>query len=362
MEGFTNERFFFGMFGPLNADDDNFITRWLVTHGWKIKFQNSKDATLETTLGTYPKFLSQCLRWVRTTWRSNSASLFTDRTVWKSQPWCVYAVYITSFFNFALFYDAALLCTLHFGTNFGQAASVKISLAALIFSTKMVKLVPHFARCPADVVYIPGYVAFAYYHSLIKLYAGLTFYVTAWGGRNLAAVGAEDADTGEDDTDSVAQQVQGELSDYANDMEDAINEHHILEQDLFANSPKNHEGFPGTNHGWAGRKVIQTPWGVVNRRGNASILPANILESQSTALPRSAFYHEKCAPTIGKMLDDSGAAPEGVVHSLEMHMLMTTGRYGAPAMGTSREWNRGIDCGRQHDGNLFLNTEDRCVM
>jgi hypothetical protein len=110
--GFTNERFFFGLFGPLNADDDNFITRWDVRHGWKVKIQYCPDAMIETTLGTYPKFLSQCLRWVRTTWRSNSATLFTDRTVWYTQPWCVYAVYWTSFVNFALFYDGALAYTL----------------------------------------------------------------------------------------------------------------------------------------------------------------------------------------------------------------------------------------------------------
>lgn len=87
LEGFTNEKFFFGLFGPLNPDDDNKITRFEVLKGWKIKIQYGPDAVIETTLGTYPKFLSQCLRWVRTTWRSNSCSLFTDRIVWFRQPW-----------------------------------------------------------------------------------------------------------------------------------------------------------------------------------------------------------------------------------------------------------------------------------
>ncbi|PLB34918.1 glycosyltransferase family 2 protein [Aspergillus candidus] len=183
LTGFTNERFFFGQFGPLNADDDNYITRWNVSHGYKVKIQYCPDALIETTLGTYPTFLSQCLRWVRTTWRSNSCSLFTDRTVWYRQPWCVYAVYLTSFVNFALFYDAALAYILY-RSPLGSVRNLTL-LAMWIFCTKMVKLTPYFLREPQDLIMLPGYFLFAYFHSLIKLYAGLTFWVTAWGSRNL---------------------------------------------------------------------------------------------------------------------------------------------------------------------------------
>ena len=35
---------------------------------------------------------------------------------------------------------------------------------------------------------LPGYFLFAYFHSLIKLYAGLTFWETNWCGRNLDAI------------------------------------------------------------------------------------------------------------------------------------------------------------------------------
>ncbi|OBT38936.1 hypothetical protein VE00_10564 [Pseudogymnoascus sp. WSF 3629] len=57
---FINERFFFGLFGPLSPDDDNFITRWVVKHPkrYEVKFQHTEDATIETTLGEYPKFLA----------------------------------------------------------------------------------------------------------------------------------------------------------------------------------------------------------------------------------------------------------------------------------------------------------------
>lgn len=66
----------------LNADDDNFLTRWMVNHGWKIWIQFSKECEVQTTLEDNPKFLKQCLRWVRSNWRSNIKSLFVERTVW----------------------------------------------------------------------------------------------------------------------------------------------------------------------------------------------------------------------------------------------------------------------------------------
>ncbi|CAM6085753.1 unnamed protein product [Calypogeia fissa] len=93
---FMNEYWLFGRIGPMNVDDDNFVCRWMVTHRYGIVFHNSPDAMMVTTLGTsggWKKFRGQLDRWARTTWRSNSTTLFADRTAWWTQPWCVYAVY-----------------------------------------------------------------------------------------------------------------------------------------------------------------------------------------------------------------------------------------------------------------------------
>lgn len=57
-----------------------------------------------------------------------------------------------------------------------------------IFLSKMVKIAPHFYDHPLDILWIPAYLVFAYYHSFIKFYCGMTFYNHSWGGRNLAAV------------------------------------------------------------------------------------------------------------------------------------------------------------------------------
>lgn len=77
--GFTHEEW---RTCQLNADDDNFITRWMYSHDWKIAMQYHKEAEVQTTLEDSPKFLSQCLRWVRSNWRSNLTSMFVERHYW----------------------------------------------------------------------------------------------------------------------------------------------------------------------------------------------------------------------------------------------------------------------------------------
>jgi hypothetical protein len=80
LKSFKNEKW--GRY-VLNADDDNFVTRWLVAHRWKTWIQYERECEIETTLENNRKFLSQCLRWARSNWRSNWKSLVRERHVWK---------------------------------------------------------------------------------------------------------------------------------------------------------------------------------------------------------------------------------------------------------------------------------------
>lgn len=169
--------------GTVSTGDDNYITRYLVRNEWKIAVQYCDDALVETTLGTYPKFILQCVRWSRTTWNSNAASLFTERTVWRRQPWSIYAVYLTSFVNFALFYDLALVFTFS-KTPWMHQIGV-LPLYIWIILSKLVKLTPYFLRHPRDLKFLPAYYVFAYSHSLIQLFALLTFWDPTWSGRDL---------------------------------------------------------------------------------------------------------------------------------------------------------------------------------
>lgn len=184
--GYVNETFFLGTLGPLAADDDNFIVRWVLKQGGGIKFQYDDDARIDIApMGEFPRFLSQCLRWARTTWRSNPAALRISH-VWTNQPYSLYSIYLASFLNFALIIDPLLVCLLYH-TNYVSDSSWSNMwlLVSWILCSKMVKLIAYFWREPRDLLLFPCYVLFAYYHSLIKLWALLTFWDVSWSGRDL---------------------------------------------------------------------------------------------------------------------------------------------------------------------------------
>lgn len=85
-DGFAGEKWWWGTY-QLNADDDNFISRWMVSNGWKTYMQYHPECEVQTTLEDNSKFLKQCTRWSRSNWRSNLTSLFVEFTIWRSvQP------------------------------------------------------------------------------------------------------------------------------------------------------------------------------------------------------------------------------------------------------------------------------------
>lgn len=189
---YTNDYWLFGCIGPLAVDDDNFLTRWCVAHGWKIRVQYCPETLVTTTLGSYSKFSGGLRRWVRTTWRSNCTSL-TIAQVWRTQPWCIYAVYLSSFTNFALFYDVALLYVFS-RSSIVQGPPGSLAFIPLVFWMiffKMVKPFAYFWRHPKDITLIPAYFLFTYFHSFIKLWGLLTVWDCGWSGRNLHAINNE---------------------------------------------------------------------------------------------------------------------------------------------------------------------------
>ncbi|KAI1157369.1 nucleotide-diphospho-sugar transferase [Nemania serpens] len=190
LDGYKNEHFFFGLIGPLASDDDNFVTRWATQLSWNIKIQYTEEATVETTLGQPDKFVGQCLRWARTTFRSNLCSLLTQRTVWYRQPLTVWTTFIPSLLNLALFWDFGMVFVLTKSTFYLQSScrqELLFSLWLWIYFAKSVKLMGYFYHHPQDFVLfffpIPAYHLFAWFHSFIKLYAAATFYNTSWTGR-----------------------------------------------------------------------------------------------------------------------------------------------------------------------------------
>ncbi|KAI0431571.1 polysaccharide synthase [Xylaria sp. FL1042] len=184
LEGFQTERW---RNYVLNADDDNFVTRWLVNHEWKTWIQYEPECEIETTLENGCKFLYQCSRWSRSNWRSNYTSLVRERNVIRQQPWCTYALHLATFTSLAFVVDPLLLFSLWWGTEgWDMDTRRKLLWAQLIFLfayTKVVKLIGLFRRQPSDIKFLPVSILFGYFHGFIKLYALFTLNMTSWGSR-----------------------------------------------------------------------------------------------------------------------------------------------------------------------------------
>ncbi|TVY93989.1 hypothetical protein LAWI1_G003143 [Lachnellula willkommii] len=162
----------------LNADDDNFVTRWLVSHQWKTWVQYNPKCEIETTLENHSKFLLQCLRWARSNWRSNCTSLFIERYIWRQQPWCTYALHLTMFINFAVV--DFLLFWLCYKSTLSCEKPIKISLQVTFgiwwLASKNIKLIGLYKHNIKNIWFLPVSILFGYFHSFIKLYAAFTLY------------------------------------------------------------------------------------------------------------------------------------------------------------------------------------------
>ncbi|KAI1840670.1 hypothetical protein JX265_006121 [Neoarthrinium moseri] len=184
LEGFKNERW---QNYTLNADDDNFVTRWLVSHQWETWIQYEAECEIETTLEYGMKFLYQCSRWARSNWRSNWTSLVKERYVITQQPWCSYALHLATFTSLAWFFDPLIILSLWWGTaNCDPKTRQTLLVAELTWMfgfTKVVKLVGLFRRNPKDIMFLPVSIIFGYFHGFIKLYALFTLNMTSWGSR-----------------------------------------------------------------------------------------------------------------------------------------------------------------------------------
>ncbi|KAI7913783.1 hypothetical protein M0657_009841 [Pyricularia oryzae] len=166
LEGFMKEEWWGKI---LKADDDNFVTRWLVNHQWKTWIQYERECEVETTLENNFKFLYQCSRWARSNWRSNWTSLVKERySNGGAHMHCTLQPSPRSLLSLTFLFWHPFGGELKTGTQSTEP---------------VVKLVGLFRRHPADVVFLPVSVVFGYFHGLVKIYAGLTLNNTSWGSR-----------------------------------------------------------------------------------------------------------------------------------------------------------------------------------
>lgn len=107
---------------------------------------------------------------------------------YSSQPWSTYSVLQTTITAWALPFDSLILLSWYNASRLWPD-DLRIALFACLFSwiflfSKTVKLWGHFFRYPADVLYIPVYICFGYFHGLIKLWGLFTLGEVSTGGHS----------------------------------------------------------------------------------------------------------------------------------------------------------------------------------
>ncbi|KAG8883073.1 hypothetical protein FRB98_003339 [Tulasnella sp. 332] len=185
IHGFTND-FWLGKY-HLNSGDDKFLTRWMVAHGWNTYIQCCNEAELLSTMKPNWRFLLQVLRWTRNTWRSDLRSLFMERYVWTSHPYCAYTMVDKLFNPFTLLVGPCLVAYLAVQSAKGlyhlPVWNIVVSYLIWLMCTRTVKLLPHLWGRPQDIIHVPAFILFGYYFAIMKMYALFTLHEVGWGTR-----------------------------------------------------------------------------------------------------------------------------------------------------------------------------------
>ncbi|KAF7957814.1 hypothetical protein EAE96_003384 [Botrytis aclada] len=178
--------------GPVNYDDDNFNTRYMINHGYKTVFHNRPEALIETTLGTaggWPKFYQQLLRWSRSIWRSHLKTIFVDGTCWKFCPWTSYAMFVSGLLSISIIYDPLLFLTLFKSEYYTEDNHAGAYLLWALLLSRMIKPWPYYMRNKHEIWWaVPIELLFGYFHGIIRLNALLTCRDIGWGGRDLTGL------------------------------------------------------------------------------------------------------------------------------------------------------------------------------
>ena len=170
----------------LNSGDDKFLTRWMISHGWRTYMQVCKEAQLLSTFKDNWRFLMQVLRWTRNTWRSDFRSLFTERFLWTAHPFVSYTMIDKCLNPLTLLSGPVSVVVLCFLQYHLPQWNIVASYLVWLMLTRLVKLSPHLIRWPQHIIYLPAFLIFNFYFALMKIYALFTLNVTGGGTRKMA--------------------------------------------------------------------------------------------------------------------------------------------------------------------------------
>lgn len=167
-----------------NSGEDKRLTTLILERGWRTYMQRS--ARVWSTFPARPgEFFKQRLRWARNTWRSDLRAL-GRRWVWR-HPFLAFCMVDKGVSNFTLlvapvFFTLALVRADYLFT---------VALAVWWLVSRGLKMLPHLARVPRDLIILPGYVLLTFAMALVKIYALTTIKTQKWLTRDVEVSGSE---------------------------------------------------------------------------------------------------------------------------------------------------------------------------
>ena len=170
----------------LLSGDDKFLTRYVINKGYKTYHQLQRQCVLTTTFETAPKkHLSQLVRWSRNTWRSDIIALFIERSIWLHNPFTSFLLFDKLFTPFFLFYGFVLIPIY---SIMRTDWAIFIGWIVWLHFSRFLKLILHFIRVPAHIIYLPVWIMYQYLMAFVRIYAMFTMLQTQWGNREVNVV------------------------------------------------------------------------------------------------------------------------------------------------------------------------------
>ena len=165
---FTRDRF--GDFIQ-NSGDDKCIARWIYSKdNQHFAAQINNKALMTTEFPEWMKFSKQIIRWGRNTWKSDLKTV-SKCHIWRHAFWlCIIMVdrMIAPFFLLGGHIAGYVVMIQYFDYR------VLITWIGWILLTRFIKLFGYFWGRPCNIIYLPIYILFTYYTSVLKIYSLLT--------------------------------------------------------------------------------------------------------------------------------------------------------------------------------------------
>lgn len=166
---------------PCMSGDDKRLTTLLLARGHRTVLQ--REARVWSTFpDTFSQFLKQRTRWARNTWRSDLRSL-SQRWMW-SHPFLVFTTLDKAISSFTLLVAPAFMLWSLAHARW-EVAGI---LAAWWMVSRALKLLPHFSRRPANLLWLPFYIGLTMFMAGVKIYALTTVKEQKWLTRDVAVV------------------------------------------------------------------------------------------------------------------------------------------------------------------------------